>query len=189
MFCRKRPCFCLLCTMKAAPGMARPDRFYPPRPPAPTTPAALRYRASGEGNQPPPGSPPGKGALRASLPQLHRPSPGSECPPSRAPSRLPPHAASRRGSPPGRSARRQTDKRCRWAAPPGKGIAPVRNRRPKSGRRRRKPEHDRGRIASREPAPSRGCPARQPITPAHLAPILPSSNACMNSTAPRVSSQ
>ena len=60
MFCRKRPCFYLLCTMKAAPGMARPGRFYPPRLPAPTTPAALRYRASGEGNQPPPGSPPGK---------------------------------------------------------------------------------------------------------------------------------
>jgi len=46
--------------MKAAPGKARPDRFYPPRPPAPTTLAAHRYRASGEGNQPPPGSPPGK---------------------------------------------------------------------------------------------------------------------------------
>ena len=60
MFCRKRPCFCLLCTMKAVPGMARPDRFYPPQLPAPTTPGALRYRASGEGNHPPPGSPPGK---------------------------------------------------------------------------------------------------------------------------------
>jgi len=59
-FAEKGHFFIYFAQLQAAPETPAPSRVATPGPPALTTPAALRYRASGEGNQPPPGSPPGK---------------------------------------------------------------------------------------------------------------------------------